>query len=95
MEKTKAEIDTMENPKIPTASPVLIANSAPREAPPEIPSVKGDASGFLKRACSAAPEMASVPPAIEAIKTLGILILKNIVSDKSVKFEKASSGLML
>lgn len=50
MEKMKAEIETIENPKTPIARPDLIAKRAPRDAPPDIPNVNGDASGFLKRA---------------------------------------------
>jgi len=46
IEKTKAEIEIIENPKTPTASPDLIARSAPREAPPEIPNVKGKQVNF-------------------------------------------------
>ena len=94
MEKTNAEMDTIENPNSPMAKPDLIARRAPRDAPPDIPRVKGEASGFLNRACSAAPAIASVPPAIVAIKTLVILILKKIVWVNSFISEKASNGLI-
>ncbi len=50
-----------------------IARAAPKAAALDIPSVKGDASGFLRTDCITHPAMASVEPHIIAAISLGIL----------------------
>jgi len=50
-----------------------ISAATPREAPDEIPKTDGPAKGFRKRVCISNPLSAREPPAIAAVKALGIL----------------------
>ena len=59
-------METKENPRTLWINPIFIASKAPNDAPPDTPSVKGDASEFLYRACKDAPHIAKVPPTMLA-----------------------------
>ena len=51
----------------------IVAIAAPSPAPPLTPMMCGSASGFRNTACICAPLVASAPPAINAVNTLGTL----------------------
>lgn len=61
-------------------APSTIASAAPNPAAEEIPSVNGDASGFLTETCVAEPASANPAPAKTATNALGSLISQMIAS---------------
>ena len=53
------------------APPSRIASAAPKAAPEEMPSVKGEANGFRSTACTSVPLMASPAPTSAPMSTRG------------------------
>ena len=66
-------MDTESFPSTGTDTPSSIASTAPREAPEEIPSTYGSASGFLVKACMPTPESVSAAPINAPSSTRGAL----------------------
>jgi len=71
-QKTNARTGVLKLPNNPAPTPKEIAMDAPKAAPEEIPSMDGDAIGFLKRLCIAKPETESPAPTRQQQSSLGM-----------------------
>ena len=65
--------------------------AAPREAPDDNPRMYGDANGFLKTACMAAPVTASPAPTKIPTATRGALFSRTMMFDDHVPFPQRES----
>ena len=95
MDPPKADITKAAEPSPPTYCGKN-TNVSPTHsfAPDEIPSTKGPAIGFLKKACKRNPETASAPPRTAARSILGSLIFKIILACADISTEAAGQKIL-